>query len=281
MMNPSQTIGQIARQTLAVAMALTLVTSCATKNSIFGGEPETDTAIAYPFVAETPAIGKDGPGESFVIKSAVGDKEYSIEIPGAANDYDVQVPIADIGVTDPDVLSGKKSKDTPNPVSTDREMLANMPRIDREHATDTALVDSAFGVGSADGPKQAPSYTLGLAKIKELFKRRQYELALVEVNSLLTFYANSPQLNKMKGTLLLRMHNQPLAEKAWIRALELDPDDRQLRAALDRLQRRMVNSGRAFGPTRPQGPPKGIPAPIGSEPPRDEGVLSSGSKVRP
>ena len=242
-------------------------------------ESTGDSDIAYPFVAEPESLGRNGPQETFIIKSAVGDREYSIEIPGSANDYDVQVPISDLGISDPDILSGKKNRDTSSPVSTDREMLAGMPRIDRDHASDTSLVDSAFGVANSDGPKQAPSYTLGLAKIKELYKKRQYELALVEVNSLLTFFANSPQLNKMKGTLLLRLYNPPLAEKAWIRALELDPDDRPLRAALDRLQKRIINSGKSHGSSRPPGPSKPIPSAIGTPPPRDEGVLTQGAGI--
>ena len=264
-----------------LAVECTLLASIVLNSACVGptlyDDPTSDTDIAYPFVAEPESLGRNGPQETFVIKSAVGDREYSIEIPGSANDYDVQVPISDIGVSDPDILSGKKTRNTANPVSTDREMLAGMPRIDR--AGDTSLVDSAFGVGSSDGPQQAPSYTLGLAKIKELFKKRQYELALVEVNSLLTFFANSPQLNKMKGTLLLRMYNPPLAEKAWIRALELDPDDRPLRAALDRLQKRIVNSGKSHGPSRPSGPAKPIPSAIGTPPPRDEGVLTQGANL--
>src|SRR5262245_33305874 len=50
-------------------------------------------AIAYPFVDETATLGTTPPDDRFVIRSVVGDREYAIEIPGAARDYDVQVPL--------------------------------------------------------------------------------------------------------------------------------------------------------------------------------------------
>ena len=260
---------------------MTVLHACASINQNEQLEDDDDAGIAYPFIAEPESIGRNGPEESFVIKSAVGDREYSIQIPGSAHDYDVQVPIADIGETDQDILSGKKSRSTPNTVATDREMLSTMPRINQEHPSDSALVDSAFGVYESEGPKQAPSYTLGLARIKELYKRHQYELALIEANHLLTFFANSSQLNKMKGTLLIKLHNQPLAEKAWIRALELDPSDRALRGALDRLQKRLMNSGRAQGIQKPAGPPEPIPTPVGTPPSSDDGIVTGEKRGQP
>src|SRR4051794_22782828 len=75
--------------------------------------------IAYPFVDETESLGRereDQDKERFIIRSAVGDHEYSVEIPGAARDFDVQVPLGDLGEKDPDVLNGKKPKSLGSPV---------------------------------------------------------------------------------------------------------------------------------------------------------------------
>jgi hypothetical protein len=237
-----------------------------------GGDEDLLTGtIAYPFVDETKVLGDDRPADDrFVIRSAVGGREYTIEIPGAARDYDVQVPLADLGESDDDVLSGKRPKAIGSPVATDQEMVATMPQLQKDRATDTALMDSAFGAGGAEGPRQAPSYTLGLAKVNELYKRRQYEFALVELNNMIAFYPNSPKLQKMKGTVLVKMRNLPLAELAWIKALELDPRDKGVRAALARLQKRLVQTGAA-----PAGLPldQDIPKPIGTVPPAQEPAL--------
>ncbi|TWW09650.1 hypothetical protein E3A20_12210 [Planctomyces bekefii] len=229
--------------------------------------------IAYPFVDETRAIGEDrASDDKFVIRSTVGAREYSIEIPGAARDYDVQVPLADLGETDADVISGKKPKSLGSTVATDKELVNALPRLERDHRTDAAMLDSAFGTGGADGPKQAPSYTLGLAKINDLYKTHKYEFALVELNNMLAYYPNSPKLYKMKGTVLIKMRDLRLAELAWIKALELDPADRVVRAALAKLQNRIVQSG--LDVQRSQEKQGAIPPAVGTAPTVKEPVLS-------
>ena len=227
--------------------------------------------IAYPFAEPSKTLGTSPSEEKFIIKSTVGDREYEIAIPGAARDFDVQVPLAEMGETDQDVLGGRKPRKLASPVATDQEMTAALPRLDKARGADTALMDSAFGVGKPEGPGQAPSYTLGIAKINELFKRREFEFALVEINNMLAYYANSPQLYKMKGTLLVKMRNLPLAELAWIKAVQLDPKDRVMRAALERLQRRIAAQGAAAAGT--VGPPQPAPQAIGTAPTQPASVI--------
>ena len=43
----------------------------------------------------------------------------------------------------------------------------------------------------------------------------------------------------MKGTVLVKLRNLPMAEKSWIRALELSPRDKVLRNAVNKLQKRI------------------------------------------
>ncbi len=258
-----------------LAVALAVMPSCISSPSAPDREDEVlNGTIAYPFVDENESMGKNGPEDKFIIRSAVGNREYTIEIPGAARDYDVQVPLADIGETDGDVTAGRRPKSLANPVQTDKEMVAALPRLDKNRPTDTAILDSAFGVGGADGPKQSPSYTLGMAKVNEYYKRRQFEYALVEINNMLAFYPNSPKMHKMKGTILLKMRNLPLAELAWIKALELDPTDRVVRQALDKLQKRIVQSGKAVTPGTPLDQPPEVITPVGTVAPKKENALA-------
>ena len=244
-------------------------------------DPVSRGQIAYPFVDETAPLGKNGPDDKFVIRSAVGNAEYTVEIPGAAQDYDVAVPLADMAPAG-SLTPGTASHEG-NAITTDREITAAFPRLDRAHPTDTAILDQAFGVGENGGPRQAPSYTKGVARINEHYKRRQYEYALIDINNLLAFYPNSVKLLKMKGTILQKMRNFTLAEQAWLKALQLDPRDRVLNAALQRLQRKIM----ALGQTAPAGtvdlpdaavsnaPPMAVPAPVGQSQPQfgDQGVL--------
>ncbi len=265
----------LATLTALAILAVGAASSCSTTPSASDDPADAlNGEISYPFVDEAQSLGKNGPEEKFIIRSAVGDHEYTIEIPGAARDYDVQIPLGDLGEADGDVIAGRKPKQLASPVTTDKEMVAALPRLDRSRATDSALMDSAFGVGGTDGPKQSPSYTLGLAKVGDFYKRRQYEYALVEVNNMLAFYPNSPQLHKMKGTVLIKMRNLPLAELAWIKALELDPADRVVRAALARLQKRIVQTGQSAQSPQTVNQPAFVPTPVGTAPAQKEDALA-------
>jgi len=234
----------------------------ATQNILHG-------TIAYPFVDESKPIGRDKGEDRFVIKSSTGNAEYSIEIPGAARDYDIMIPLAAmeaVGEGAPDGLANKP-KDIANPASTDREIVSALPRVENRLPGDTAMMDGAFGVGAKGGPTQSPSYTLNIAKINSLYKNRKYEYALIELNNMLGFYPNSPQLHKMKGTVLVKLQNFALAEKSWVRALDLAPEDVTLRRGLERLQQRM-------GIARRQSPP---PAPI----PQGDQILPQQQQSQP
>lgn len=257
-------------------MGGTLVTlSCSgTRGTDESFDPIVNGTIQYPFVDETGPLGLNVPEEKFIIRSAIGNKEYTIEIPGGARDFDVQVPLADLGSPDDfDPIAGRRPHDLPNPVSTDAEAVATFPRLENERPTDTAMMDAAFGVGTAEGPIQAPSYTLGMAKINRYYKDRQFEYALIELNSLISFYPNSPKLYKMKGTVLIKIRNMALAELAWIKALELEPKDRSLRVALSKLQKRIIASGNA-PKSLPLDQNLQIPAPVGTVPSAKEGALT-------
>jgi len=198
--------------------------------------------INYPFIAETAPIGINGRRDPFIMRTAVGNTEYTVEIPYNAKDYDIQVPLTNLDLSGPDGRAKKVS----NPAVTDREYERAMPKLDDTQGPDASVVDAAFGVGRSEGPEQSPSYSMGVAKVNDFFKKRDFEYALIEINNLLAFYPTSPKLHKMKGTVHVRMRNLQLAELAWIRALDLDPTDTSLRKALGRLQQRIAQNERTL-----------------------------------
>lgn len=221
-------------------LSLQMLTSC------FGSgddafDPILHGSITYPFVEEKP-LGINRQKEKFIIRSIVGNSEYVVEIPGAGEDYDIEVPLASLesqAVGGPD-----RPKDLANPIATDQELVKSFPDPITNNQNKTALIDKAFGVGPQGGVKSSPSYTLGLAKITNLYKSKQFEYALIEINNLLSFFPTSPRLYKMKGTIFLKLGNLELAEKAWLKALELTPNDSPLRQTLGRLQQKLSQTNK-------------------------------------
>jgi hypothetical protein len=160
-----------------------------------------------------------------------------VEIPGAGEDYDIEIPLASM---DSQLEGGvDRPKGLANPAKTDREIVHDFPDPAQQDPVKSALIDKAFGVGPKGGPEQSPSYTLGLAKIMQLYQKKQFEYALIEINQLLTFYPTSPRLHKMKGTVYIKLGNLRLAEQAWMRAMQLTPTDAVLGKSLTRLQERI------------------------------------------
>ena len=191
--------------------------------------------IADPFYTKSNPLGENKASERFVIKTISGSTEYVVEIPNAAEDYDVEVPIAD--------LTGNSEKHRKfkikNAQVTDNELVSEMAKLSPDATRERALMDRAFGAGEKEGPRQSPSYMLGIDKINELYLDHKFEFALIEINNLMAFYPTSVKLYKMKGTVLKKLRNYELAERAWQRASELDPDDIVITKGLVRLRRQI------------------------------------------
>jgi tetratricopeptide (TPR) repeat protein len=189
--------------------------------------------ITYPFV-ETNPLGKNGPVEPIVIKSNVGDAEYAVSIPVNISEFEIELPIEELIKA-----AGEKNrdlKDIPPPMHADRQIVESFPQIEEKHPIKSRLVDRAFGVVENEKPKQPRSYLLGLSKINDLYKRRKFEYALIEIDNLLVEYPNSVKLYKMKGTVLIKLGNIRLAEKAWLKATDMAPDDTQIKRSLKKLR---------------------------------------------
>ena len=211
-----------------------LLNACVTSDPL---ENENNALpIAPPILTYTAPLGKNSNNDKVVIKSMTSDSEYSIELPGGPTDYDLEVPLAQIGKKDGKKL---KSADGPgNPVGTDRELLASMPRLEDGHANDTATLDAALGVTPENGPTQSPSYTMGIAKANDYYRRQEFEFALIEVNNLLVYFPQSAKLHLMKGTIYLKMQNLNMAEKSWQKAYDLNPTP-SVENGLKRLRTRL------------------------------------------
>jgi len=76
------------------------------------------------------------------------------------------------------------------------------------------------------------SYLGGVARVKEMFASRRYELGLIELVDLEKEYPNDARLLAMKGSLYLKLGQTKLARQAWEKALSINPDDLGVAEAL-------------------------------------------------
>ena len=83
---------------------------------------------------------------------------------------------------------------------------------------------------------RAQSYLATLARVKELYKRRQYEMALIDLVKLDRQYPDDERILSMKGTLYSRLNRPKEAKKAWERVLSLNPNNETVARALERLE---------------------------------------------
>jgi Flp pilus assembly protein TadD len=84
-------------------------------------------------------------------------------------------------------------------------------------------------------PAAKASYLLTLARVKELYRTRQYELALVELAELDRQYPEDEHILSMKGSLYDRLGNKNLAREAWQQTLRINPYNLAVLEALQRL----------------------------------------------
>ena len=239
--------------------------SCATASEMGLAEDDDGMhgSIDYPFAGSQRRLGgaNHKRDDKLVVRTSVGNTEYQLEVPSAADDMDIEIPIMPLGGSQATgTLTGDRPGGLGNPSSADRELTGALPQIDSKFPGETGVLDKAFGTGPDGGYRQSPSYVLGIAKVNQHYKRREYEYAMVELNNLLAFYPNSPKLHKMKGTVLVRMGSLELAERAWVRAQQLEPDDASLNNGLRQLQFRIAALRR---PTGSQTPP--APASLGQQ----------------
>ena len=241
-------------------VSLLLMSGCSTTTPETNQRPITGT-ISYPFVGETRPLGKTNPRQPFVVRSAVGAREYTVEIPDNSAKYDIQIPVAELTPAGDQPFASSSfpgDRRQVNPTNTDKELVSALPDLEKTKSGKTGMLDAAFGVGRPEGPVQSPSYTLGIARVNHHFKNRDFELALVELNNLLAFYPNSPKLLKMKGTLLVKTGNRELAMRSWQRALDLSPNDMALKTSINRLNDRILAEKNTI-PTNNQGVPSVTP----------------------
>jgi tetratricopeptide (TPR) repeat protein len=207
------------------------------------------------------------------VRMTDGQRDWEIQLPEIATAYEVKVPLsgkpgkglgvdmATMTAADREILADRQaseraaaadSSDDDAGDGTKRAALRGKGRGDDDSADEAASGDGRpqsgkrrGGSGRAPGasddargdkpPAARASYLLTLAKVKDLYRNRHYELALVELVELERQYPNDEHILSMKGSLHERLGNKGLAREAWQQALTLNPFNLAVLEALQRL----------------------------------------------
>lgn len=188
----------------------------------------------------------------YVVRMTDGDQDWELQLPEIATAYEVRIPLRG----KPGMGAG--SAELATATAADREIARQREaeaeaRADAEAASDQAgqggLDDGMSGdAGAGAGAKKArtrrpepgaaqprTSYLLTLAKVKDLYKTRNYEVALVELVSLEREYPNDERILSMKGSLYDKLGKKQLARDTWQAVLSINPYNLQVVEALQRL----------------------------------------------
>lgn len=173
-----------------------------------------DSVVANP---KDKQAAKERAAVPYVVKMSDGQRTWQIEIPVAEGSPSFQAAIPlDLGQL------AHQAVPTP-PSEADKEIIeAKKARGEAVPATEGAEA-------------QPMSYLAGTAKVRDLYARRQYELALIELVSLERQYPDDQKILEMKGTLFKKLGRPVEARQAWERVLALNPDNQAVARALEQL----------------------------------------------
>jgi tetratricopeptide (TPR) repeat protein len=167
----------------------------------------------------------------YVLRLAEHNRVWELELPESAGGYEMRIPLDGL---------------LESPTAADAELLAaTAPQRDAAPRTGLdkpdggakpAAATAAAGTGQTAPKELRKSYLATLAKVREMYASRRYELALVELVDLEGAHPKDARLQAMKGSLYLKLGKAKLAREAWQKALALDPDDPAVAEALRTLK---------------------------------------------
>jgi len=195
----------------------------------------------------------------YVVRMTDGQRDWEIQLPEIATAYEVKVPLtgkpstrlavdmATMTAADREILQEREAaaraeSGEPEPTKDDGA-AAQKPTTrakwagarDEGDAKPTAEKRPARKPGDDKAPAAKASYLLTLARVKDLYRSKQYELALVELTELDHQYPDDEHILSMKGSLYERLGNKNLAREAWQQTLRINPYNLAVLEALQRL----------------------------------------------
>ena len=216
--------------------------------------PENKPATASLQGALEPAATQTKAGDGrYLLRLAEHNRLWELELPESAGGYEMRIPLDGPldapTAADSELLAsareadGAASRDDRAAVDAGGKAKAkNVEAATASISRGEAAAASPTVAGSAAAPAEAiakprrKSYLGTLAKVREMYASRKYEMALVELVDLEPSYPNDERLQAMKGSLYLKLGKPQLARESWQKALTLDPDDAAVAEALRNLK---------------------------------------------
>ncbi len=172
------------------------------------------------------------PPQKYILRMAESGRVWEVELPEGSGGYEVRLPLAGGGPlemltpADEEMLAEavQDVKDA-KPATDGKPAAGSKPVAAKQPAADGQVVD-------AHKAARTRSYLGGVARVKEMYSSRRYELALIELVNLEKEYPNDARLLAMKGSLYLKLGQTKLARQAWEKALSINPDDLGVAEAL-------------------------------------------------
>jgi tetratricopeptide (TPR) repeat protein len=167
------------------------------------------------------------PRSRYVLRMTDGKRDWEVEFPEVASGYEVRIPLEG----EPKVLGQGAAKP---PTAADREIAEDMVRQNPDLA-ESAATGKTGPTGKPNKAAPKLSYLTGLSEIRDLFRSRNYELALLKTGELEQEYPADDKLLAMKGSLYRQIGRVELARDAWEHALKINPQNQVVIDALERL----------------------------------------------
>ena len=249
-----------ALKTILAGASLTVsATSCGGVKSFMAVDSLDDRSklIANPFgdLYQSPSFEQSAP---VVVRSKKGDRAVEVEIPARNSEVsEWVVPVSPQGRSaasgEAEARTQTNDYGTRRPSSVDREIQRNMPASPAEDVAARRDLESEMGLQAVeeDLPRGDRSYLGALDRVKNLFRERRHEAALLEVEEMMREYPTDPKLHAMRGTLLDRLGYSDLARQSWAQSLKLDPSNEPLPRFLERRGERAPASAMSAGGKSP------------------------------
>lgn len=134
----------------------------------------------------------------------------------------VEIPVASVSVA-PEASPSVQPSPTPSPVAQPSLMPPPVPTLEPS---------------ATPRPQKASADVLYQAQ--RLAGLGQYRKALGLVEEAISERPDVASMHALRGSLLVKLHDDAEAERAWTRALELDPHAYDVKASLDWLRKRQA-----------------------------------------
>ncbi len=216
--------------------------------------------------------GGEPPRTRYVVKMTDGQRDWEIQLPEIATAYEVKVPmsgkvtgmradLASMTAADREIMAEREASARAEQLADgDRPKDARDGNVGRKAGArgkraaaddededdgkdakaakpDRRRVTPASAPGADKPPAAKASYLLTLARVKDMYRARQYELALVELVELERQYPDDEHILSMKGSLAERLGQKQMAREAWQQALRINPYNLAILEALQRLSK--------------------------------------------